>query len=157
MLKVKKRKEVSKLTDHIGYWMRLVSNEVSHAFARKLEQTGVTVAEWVVLRKMYDCNNIISPSKVAHITGLTRGAVSKLISRLLEKGLVNRKESAEDRRYQDIELTATAVVLIPKLADLADQNDEEFFSILTYAQREQFVKLLKKLVYSHQIKTAPIE
>lgn len=157
MLKVKKRKEVSQLTDHIGYWLRLISNEVSHAFARKLAQTGVTVAEWVVLRKMYDCNNIISPSTVAHVTGLTRGAVSKLITRLLEKGLVNRKESADDRRYQDIELTSTAVVLVPKLATLADQNDEEFFSKLTCAQREQFLKLLKKLVYFHQIKTAPIE
>jgi MarR family transcriptional regulator, transcriptional regulator for hemolysin len=78
--------------------MRLVSNNVSHASARKLDASGVTVAEWVVLREMYAGDDTTSPSAVAELTGLTRGAVSKLISRLFEKGLVSRKESAGDRR-----------------------------------------------------------
>lgn len=100
--------EASELTRHIGFWMRLVSNNVSHAFARKLEASGVTVAEWVVLREMYTRDETTSPSAVAELTGLTRGAVSKLISRILAKGLVTRKESAGDRRYQDIKLTRPA-------------------------------------------------
>jgi hypothetical protein len=33
--------------------MRLVSNNVSQSFARKLESMNVTVAEWVVMREMY--------------------------------------------------------------------------------------------------------
>jgi DNA-binding MarR family transcriptional regulator len=41
-------------------------------------------------------------------------AVSKLISRLLEKGLVTRKESKTDRRYQGIELTPAAITLVPQ-------------------------------------------
>ncbi len=157
MVKIKNREKVSKLTDHTGYWMRLISNDVSHSFARKLEITGVTVAEWVVLRKMYESKEIISPGVVAEVTGLTRGAVSKLITRLLGKGLVNRKESSDDRRYQDIELTSKAVVLVPKLAALADQNDEEFFSVLSLIDREHLMRILKILADYHQIKTAPIE
>ena len=35
----------SDLTSHLGYWLRHVSNHVSHAFARKLESRDVTVAE----------------------------------------------------------------------------------------------------------------
>ena len=34
----------SHLTSHLGYWLRHVSNHVSQAFARKVEQQGVTVA-----------------------------------------------------------------------------------------------------------------
>src|SRR5271169_6920821 len=102
-----------RLTMHIGFWMRLVSNHVSYAFARKLENSGVTVAEWVVLREMYGGDDTTSPSVVAELTGLTRGAVSKLISRLLAKGLVTRKESAGDRRYQDIELRPAAITMVP--------------------------------------------
>ncbi|MGA7245246.1 MAG: MarR family transcriptional regulator, partial [Terracidiphilus sp.] len=45
---------VSDLKDHVGFWMRGVSNHVSHAFSRMLQKSGVTVAEWVVLREMYD-------------------------------------------------------------------------------------------------------
>ncbi len=46
------RLAVSHLKSHIGFWMRFVSNQVSHAFARKLEESGVTVPEWVVMREM---------------------------------------------------------------------------------------------------------
>ena len=44
---------LSDLKQHAGFWLRFVSNHVSHAFARKLLSSGVTVAEWVVLREMY--------------------------------------------------------------------------------------------------------
>src|SRR5271154_4018433 len=102
--RAKGKTAASELTTHIGFWMRLISNHVSYAFARRLETSGVTVAEWVVLREMYGGDDTTSPSAVAELTGLTRGAVSKLISRVLGKGLVTRKESSSDRRYQDVEL-----------------------------------------------------
>lgn len=149
------KSKISGLSKHIGYWMRLISNDVSHAFARKLEASGVTVAEWVVLREMYGGDDTTSPGAVAELTGFTRGAVSKLITRLLEKELVSRKESSMDRRYQDIELTAKAMRLVPKLAALADQNDKEFFFCLTKTERSQLKGLLQKLANHHRLKTAP--
>lgn len=149
--------EPSQLTTHIGYWMRMVSNNVSYSFARKIEESGVTVAEWVVLRKMYAEDDTTSPSKVAATTGLTRGAISKLVSRLLEKRLVSRRESTEDRRYQDIELTAKGLALVPKIAGLADENDEEFFSCLTAGERKELKSLLQKVAEHHRIQTVPVE
>jgi DNA-binding MarR family transcriptional regulator len=152
-----KRIKASHLTSHIGYWMRMVSNNVSYSFARKLDDSGVTVAEWVVLREMYAGNHSTSPSHVAELTGLTRGTVSKLVSRLLEKRLVSRKESNADRRYQDIELTAKGTDLVPKLAARADENDEDFFSCLNKGERDTLKSLLQKLADHHEIKTVPTE
>jgi hypothetical protein len=43
---------VSALTAHFGYWLRYVSNHVSHAFGRKLAGKGVTAAEWVLMRSL---------------------------------------------------------------------------------------------------------
>jgi DNA-binding MarR family transcriptional regulator len=151
------RIQASQLTAHIGFWMRLVSNHVSYAFARKVEASGVTVAEWVVLREMYGGDDTTSPSAVADLTGLTRGAVSKLISRLLAKGLVTRKESASDRRYQDIELTPAAIALVPKLAKLADKNDEEFFAVLSKSERKSLTATLQKIATHHQLAKVPVE
>jgi DNA-binding MarR family transcriptional regulator len=142
---------------HIGFWMRLVSNHVSYAFARKLESSGVTVAEWVVLREMHGGDATTSPSVVAELTGLTRGAVSKLISRLLEKGLVTRKESSSDRRYQDIELTPAATAMVPKLAKLADENDREFFGVLSKSERRILTDLLRKAAALHNLKKVPVD
>ena len=147
---------VSRLKSHIGFWMRFVSNHVSQAFARKLEQSGVTVAEWVVMREMFG-ENQTSPSAVAGQIGMTRGAITKIVDRLLRKGLVMRRESSGDRRYQEIALTAAGRRLIPALAALADQNDEEFFHPLTRKERETILSLLKKLVQAHGLEKLPTE
>lgn len=153
----KSKIEPSKLESHIGYRLRVVSNAVSHSFARKLATSDVTVAEWVVLREMYSANEKTSPSVVAEMTGLTRGAVSKLIERLLQKGLVNREEASGDRRFQEIKLTDKARKRIPKLANIADENDESFFSDLTTSERSALIKILVKLAKYHQLNTKPIK
>ena len=57
-------KKPSTLEDHAGYWLRYVSNHVSHAFARKVEAQGVTVAEWVLLREMFN-TGAANPSQLA--------------------------------------------------------------------------------------------
>ena len=48
-----KTNRVSGLEDHLGYWLRYVSNQVSHAFSLKVAAREVTVAEWVTLRELY--------------------------------------------------------------------------------------------------------
>lgn len=149
--------DASDLKSHLGYWMRAVSNNVSQAFARKLDASGVTVAEWVILREMYGGDETTSPSAVAEWTGLSRGAVSKLIERLLRKGFVNRTEARGDRRFQDIRLTASAIRLVPKLAKIADENDEAFFQVLSRSEREALRKILRKLATRHAITKAPTE
>jgi DNA-binding MarR family transcriptional regulator len=144
----------SNLESHTGFWLRFVSNHVSHSFARKLANTGVTVAEWVILRELFDAGET-SPSQLAASSGLTRGAVSKLVDRLLHKDFVTRAEASEDRRFQDVKLTAAGRALLPRLAALADQNDEECFSHLSAKEREVLVTTLRKLVAANKLKKIP--
>jgi DNA-binding MarR family transcriptional regulator len=146
---------VSDLRSHTGFWLRFVSNHVSQSFARKLVGSGVTVAEWVVLREMFDAS-ATSPSALATATGLTRGAISKLIDRLVQKDLVSRAEAADDRRFQDVRLTPAGRTMVPKLAALADQNDHEFFSQLPVGERERLVATLKKLVATNKLTQIPM-
>ena len=68
---------LSHLKDHVGYWMRIVSNHISSSFKKRLEKHEVGVAEWVVMRHLYDQEGL-SPSILAEMTGMTRGAISKL-------------------------------------------------------------------------------
>jgi DNA-binding MarR family transcriptional regulator len=147
---------VSDLGDHTGFWLRFVSNHVSYAFARKLQASGVTVAEWVVLREMFGLSGV-APSLLAETTGLTRGAVSKLVDRLLHKKLLTREERSDDRRFQSIALTEAGKKMVPKLAALADENDAEFFSALSTKERQALVATLKKLVKANGLTTVPME
>ena len=96
---------LSALHDHLGYWMRLVSNAVSHGFARSIEGQGVTVAEWVLLRMLFDQESA-APSHLAKQMGMTKGAISKLSDRLLDKHLIARAADTADRRAHRLALTA---------------------------------------------------
>jgi DNA-binding MarR family transcriptional regulator len=147
---------VSDLKKHVGFWLRFVSNHVSQAFARKLLDSGVTVAEWVVMREMFD-DEETSPGVLAERIGMTRGGVSKLVDRLVSKKLVTRRERSDDRRFQSIALTAAGRRLIPQLATLADQNDEEFFHPLSPLERAALIATMKKLVQAHGLQTLPTE
>lgn len=148
--------EPSPLDAHVGFWLRFVSNHVSHAFRRKVESRGVTVAEWVVLRQLL-ASGAVAPSAVAEALGMTRGAISKLVDRLLAKKLATRTAGAEDRRFQTVSLTAAGRKLVPTLAALADANDAEFFGHLGDAQRAALVALLKEFVRRHGLKDVPTE
>lgn len=151
-----KRLEPSQLKSHIGYRMRVVSNAVSHSFARKLAASEVTVAEWVILREMYSSEITTSPSAVAAITGLARSGI-ETYRPSVGKNLVSRMESISDRRYQEIKLTAKAIQLIPKLAIIADENDNHFFSVLTASERKSLLEILTKLADLNKLNKNPID
>jgi DNA-binding MarR family transcriptional regulator len=136
--------DVSKLDDHIGFWLRCLSNFVSHSFAEKLSKEGVTVAQWVVLRTLYDHQNI-TLSHLAELVGLDKSSVSRMVERLVLRQLVNRSEGS-DRRSLGLSLTPAARKLVPKLARLADQNDESFFNSLPAGQSRQFLATIKQLL-----------
>jgi DNA-binding MarR family transcriptional regulator len=145
----------SDLTSHLGYWLRYVSNHVSHSFARKLAVEGITVAEWVLMRTLY-AKEQAAPSAVADDMGMTRGAVTKLADRLIIKGLLVRAANPEDGRAQTLALTVSARALVPKLASLADQNDAEFFDHLTLKERATLEGILKEIVARRNLTAIPI-
>jgi DNA-binding MarR family transcriptional regulator len=136
--------KISDLETHLGYWLRLVSNCVSQSFARRLDAEGITVAEWVFLRKLYDDEDV-PPSRLAETMGMTKGAISKLAERLIAKGLVVRTANEEDRRGQTIALTDGGRTRVPLLAALADDNDTEFFGHLDAAERKTLESLMRKI------------
>ncbi len=147
---------VSPLESHLGYWLRFVSNHVSHAFRLKVEACGVTVSEWVVLRELYRLGRT-SPGAVVEAIGMTKGAVSKLLERLDRKALVTRSAVVGDRRQHAVELTPEGRALVPRLARLADENDREFFGHLPAPVRDEVLRVMRELVQTHQLKSVPVD
>lgn len=146
----------SELSAHRGYWLRMVSNAVSQAFARKLAAQDVTVAEWVLMRSLHDSAEM-TPSSLADQMGMTRGAITKLADRLMAKGLVARKAHEEDKRAHYLFLTEEGAARVPKLADLADQNDAAFFGVLEADDLAALDRLLRLLVERHGLRDIPVD
>ncbi|NEI71294.1 MarR family transcriptional regulator [Rhizobium lusitanum] len=144
------------MTVHLGFWLRMVSNHVSHAFAAKLADKQVTVAEWSLMRTLYG-KEPTPPSRLADDMGMSRGAITKLADRLIAKSLIRREASANDGRAQTLALTDRGRDLVPYLAALADRNDAEFFECLTTDERAMLGRLLKSLAERGHMTAIPIE
>lgn len=49
------------------------------------------------------------------------------------------------------------MALVPRLAGLADENDEQLLRVLSKAERKLMLDLLMRMVEHHQLKQMPIE
>jgi DNA-binding MarR family transcriptional regulator len=148
-------REVSTLESHLGYWLRYVSNHVSQAFAAKVAERGVSVAEWVVLRELYTSPTM--PSALADKLGMTRGAITKIVDRLEGKELAARTVSVLDKRAQTLMLTRKGRALVPTLAMLADRNDKEFFGYLDAQERSRLEAVLRDIVQRSALQEVPVQ
>lgn len=145
---------VSALTDHLGYLLRQLSNHVSQGFAQNLAAEGVTVAEWVFMRELYD-EEALPSVRLAERLGMTRGAITKLGDRLMARGLILRGSAAADRRVQALRLTAAGRALVPRLAAMADANDAAAFGHLSPQDRDRLQSLLHDLIRHHGLHSPP--
>lgn len=144
----------SPLEAHLGFWLRFVSNHVSIRFQKLLEEKGVTVTEWVALRTLWSQDETTHAALIQAL-GMTKGAASKVVSRLEEKGLAERQLVDGRAREQSLSLTAAGKAVVPQLAALADANDAHFFGHLPAAERQALTQAMQALVQHHELKNIP--
>lgn len=150
-----KEPKASQLEDHLGYWLRFVSNSVSRSFQQLLEAEGASVTEWVALRALFEQTETRHAELIQRL-GMTKGAASKVVSRLEEKELVQRRLAGKSQREQVLCLTRKGKALVPRLSALADRNDARFFGHMPADQRKALRQTLEALVVHHQIHEVPV-
>ncbi|MFG0722029.1 MarR family winged helix-turn-helix transcriptional regulator [Pseudomonas sp. GLN_6] len=146
---------VSPLDAHLGFWLRFVSNQVSARFEKQLEQHDITLSEWVALRTLYERAHTTHAELITAL-GMTKGAASKVVTKLQGKGLAERPLAEDRAREQRLLLTAAGHSLVPKLAALADENDLLFFGHLSDAQRAEMMSLMQDIVLRQNLTQVPI-
>jgi DNA-binding MarR family transcriptional regulator len=144
------------LESYLAYWVHYVGYRLSHELYRRMQKFGVTAAEWVVLRKLYeDVENGAMPSQLARQLGLTRSAISKLAKRLEAKELLRRTKSFPDRRAKRLTLTTLGRFLVPRLAALADETNARNFRGAGLAWRERIEQVMKWIVRRDRLRFVP--
>jgi DNA-binding MarR family transcriptional regulator len=150
------RSAISSLETHLGYWLRRVSNSVSGGFAQSLHTKQTSVAEWVLLRDLWDRTQA-TPGEMAETLTMTPGAISKIIDKLQSKGWVRSRINPADNRGQLLSLSAAGRRVVPELAQIADHNDQKFFSCLDSEETTALRHLLGKLATYHQTRDVPFD
>jgi DNA-binding MarR family transcriptional regulator len=144
----------SSMEAHLGFWLRFVSNHVSTRFQQMLETKGVSVTEWVALRTLW-ARSETSHGELIQALGMTKGAASKVVSRLEEKGLAERRFASGNPRDQSLVLTPAGKAMVPLLASIADANDNHFFGHLDAQERRALMTAMQALVQRHGLNDIP--
>ncbi|MBS0236691.1 MAG: MarR family transcriptional regulator [Proteobacteria bacterium] len=134
----------SKIEAHVGYWLRCLSNFVSRSFAEKLAIKDVTVAQWVVVRTLYDYEKT-SLKDLARTIGVDSSSLSRTVERLVQRMLIIRTPG-KDRRSIELALSVEGKRLVLDLARLADQNDDEFFHTLSKNAKNELLNIVQQLL-----------
>jgi DNA-binding MarR family transcriptional regulator len=85
---------------------------------------------------------------VAGLLGVSDAAASKLVDRLVKRGLVRRKESAADRRASELVLTDEGERLLTKYECERARSLEEIFRAFPAEELRQAAGVLDRLVAS---------
>lgn len=149
-------KPLGALDDHLGFWIRFVSNHVSGRFERLMTEHGVTVTEWVALRTLYNKTQT-THAELIEALGMTKSAASKVVTRLEAKGLATRISAAHSAREQLIVLTPQGRELLPVLAACADENEQFFFGHLDLGSRQALQQAMIDLTKYHHLTQLPVD
>lgn len=86
---------------------------------QKAAQFGITRAQWVVLVRL-DRSEGLKQSELAEMLELQPISLTRLLDKLCDGGLIERRADPEDRRAKRLFLRPAAHPLLEKLADLGE-------------------------------------
>lgn len=133
------------LQDSIGYLINRAARDMQNALDKRLAPFGVTAAQWSILIRCLS----EGPQPAGALTrqlSTDASAVTRLLDRLQEKGLVTRKQRLSDRRAVEVELTEKGEELTARMPGAAVAVLEHFLRGFSPTEVEKFRQFLQRLV-----------
>lgn len=120
------------------------SSSVSARMHRHLRNDGLTVSQFGVLEALYHLGPLCQ-REIGNKILKTGGNMTLVIDNLEKRGLVERVQDTQDRRYLKIHLTPQGQDLIKRVFLRHAGIAENVFAALDVNEQEQLGSLLKKL------------
>lgn len=133
------------IQDLLSYKVIAVANAMSAGSAMRLRREfDISLGEWRVLGLIASSASH-SLNGLARAANLDKGQMSRVISTLVERGLVTRQTPAKKGLTVHLTLTLRGKRLYDRLIDIAGERNERFAACLTPAERAAMDSALPKL------------
>ena len=134
------------LDSFIPYRLSVLTNQVSSAIAGHYsERFDLSIPEWRIIAVLGE-NTDLSAGDVAARTAMDKVQVSRAVASLLKARRIRRSSDAKDGRVSHLSLTGAGRKIYQNIAPLALELEELLLSSLTANERENFGRLLTKLM-----------
>lgn len=138
---------VTMLTDNhltASFMLHDVARSMRHMFDAQARALGVTRQQWRTLFYLSRQDGL-SQTELADSLEVERISVCRMIDRLVENGLVERRADPQDRRVWRLHLLPTALPILEKLTALARELEDEMLCDLAPGRRKELFELLQIL------------
>jgi DNA-binding MarR family transcriptional regulator len=146
MAKKKKRHEtVLTLERFLPYRLSVTSNRISELIATHYRtRFGLTVTEWRIMAVLGEYPGV-SAEEVCRRTETEKSILSRAVTRLLQRELIERAFSPTDKRRSVLTLSVTGQAIYRELVPLALSYEKQLLSCFSKSERKQLDKLLDRL------------
>ena len=121
-----------------------ISRLARRAFDARAREIGVTRPQWQVL-VMLNRHEGVNQGGLAELLDVEPITVCRMVDRLQEADLVERRPDPADRRSWRLHLTGKAAALLAQLQPLGEQLEAEAFEGISSEEREAVLVTLGRL------------
>src|ERR1700743_1411867 len=130
----------------VPFRLSRLAAEVSNALSDEYQaRYGLDIPEWRVLATLGFRNDACSAQYISDCTRTHKSTISRAVTALLTREIVERVENAEDRREFRLRLTRKGRALYEELIPRLLRKEQEILACLTAAERKEFAALLGKI------------
>jgi DNA-binding MarR family transcriptional regulator len=138
----------------VPFRLNRLAAEVSAALSSEYqERYGLDIPEWRVLATLGFRNDACSAQYISHCTRTHKSTISRAVTALMQRQLVERVENEDDRREFSLRLTRKGRALYEELIPRLKRREQEILSCLTAREREAFALALGKIEKSLDLVT----
>jgi DNA-binding MarR family transcriptional regulator len=121
-------------------------NQLSYQLRQTLREHGLTEPQYNVLRVIrgFRSEGPVSINFIRDRMLDKSSDVSRIVDNLLEKGLIDRKESPVDRRQKEIDITEKGLTLLSRMIT-CDKKSDMLLQRLTLEEVDELNRLLDKI------------
>jgi DNA-binding MarR family transcriptional regulator len=135
---------IGSLDSVVGYHLRRASAVIGNDFTRALDGTGMRQVLFAILSIVHT-NPGINQGAVGQALGIQRANMVSLISELVDRALVDRKISPEDRRAFSLTLSADGETLFEDCMKRIYAHEDRLLSDLSAKERSTLIDLLSRI------------
>jgi DNA-binding MarR family transcriptional regulator len=130
----------------VPFRLNRLAAEVSNALSDEYRaRYGLDIPEWRVLATLGFRNDACSAQYISECTRTHKSTISRAVTALLEREIVERVENAQDRREFRLRLTRKGRALYEELIPRLLRKEQVILACLTAAERKEFAALLGKI------------
>jgi len=129
------------MSRRIPFLMHDIARRARYRFDARARAIGITRAQWRVLISLARVDGP-TQSELAELLDVERITLCRMVDRLADAGMVERRADPADRRVWRLHLTERAMPLVEELSAIAIEMEEDMLEPLSTEQRAILTELL---------------